>query len=177
VADDQRRQMRGKVSPVRGRRRPCLGVHLPAPPGTWQPTMRWGCLGGSTRQRSWGQGWGRRFCGVAAAAIMPGGIRQRHRRPDSGRHGPGPAPVRGMARQPPAPRGHDKGCHPQPAAAGLLSQLWPGGASCYAMAWHRGAHNTMTASRDRLCVLIILLKGVVVVAVVVCQGIINLEEP
>jgi hypothetical protein len=84
---------------------------------------------------------------VSAAAIVPGRIRQCHRRPDAGSHGLGPAPVGGMARQPPAPRGRDKGCHCRPAAAGPLSRLWPGGASCKATAWRRGARGMLTALR------------------------------
>jgi hypothetical protein len=117
--------MRGKVFPVRGCRHP--GAHSPAPPGTWRPTVRWGCQGGGAGQRSWGQGQGHRFCSAAATVIVPGGIHQRHCRPEAGSHGPGPAPVGGVARQPPAPRGRDKGCHRRPTAAGPSSRSWPGG--------------------------------------------------
>ncbi len=61
MADDQRRRMRGKVFPVRGRRRPRPGARSPAPPGTWRPTVRWDRQGGSTGQRSRGRGRGRGF--------------------------------------------------------------------------------------------------------------------
>ena len=61
MADDQCRQMRGEVFPIRGRRRPRLGAHLPAPPGTWRPTVRWGRQGGGARQWSQGRGRGRGF--------------------------------------------------------------------------------------------------------------------
>ena len=63
-----------------------------------------------------GAGAGARVRGAAAADIVPGGIRQRHRRPNAGSHGPGPAPVRGMAWKTPAARGRDKGCRRRPAA-------------------------------------------------------------
>jgi hypothetical protein len=53
VADDQCRRMQGKVFPIRGRCCPRPGARLPAPPGTWRPTVRWGCQGGGTRQWSW----------------------------------------------------------------------------------------------------------------------------
>jgi hypothetical protein len=96
MANDQCRRIQGKVFPVLGRHRPCPRARLPAPPRTWRPTVRWGCQGGSVQQRSQGRGQGHRFWGVAATAIMPGGIRQRHRRPNAGSHGPGPVPVRGM---------------------------------------------------------------------------------
>ncbi len=46
---------------IRGHHRPCPGVCLPASPGTWQPTVRWGCQGGGAGQRSWGRGQGCRF--------------------------------------------------------------------------------------------------------------------
>ncbi len=121
---------RGAVVPVRGRRRPHLGVRLPAPPRTWRPTVRWGCQGGGGGQRSWGQGRGHGFRGAAAAAIVPGGICQHHCQQDTRSHGSGPAPVGGVAQQPPAPCRHDKGCRRQPAAAGSSSRLWPEGASC-----------------------------------------------
>jgi hypothetical protein len=49
-------------------------------------------------------GWARR---KGQKLKVPGGTRPRHHRPDAGSHGPGPAPVRGVARQPPAPCGHD----------------------------------------------------------------------
>jgi hypothetical protein len=77
-----------------------------------------------------GAGAGVRVRGAAATDIVPGGIRQHHRRPDAGSHGPGPAPVRGMTRQTPAPRGRDKGCHCRPTAEGPSLWSWPGGASC-----------------------------------------------
>jgi hypothetical protein len=48
-----------------------------------------GSPGGGAGQRSRGRGRGRGFRDAAAAAIVPGGIRQRHRRPDAGSHGPG----------------------------------------------------------------------------------------
>jgi hypothetical protein len=137
----------------------------PVPPGTLRPTVQWVREGGGARQRSWGQGWGRGFCGMAAAAIVPGGIRQRYRRPDAGSHGPGPAPVRGMAWQPLAPLGHDKGCCCRPATAGPSLRLWPGGASRKATAWGRGVHGTMTP-RGVGCVCCAWLLEVVVVAVV-----------
>ncbi len=66
-------------------------------------------------------------CGVAATAIVPGGIRQRHSWPDVGSHGPGPVPVRGMAWRPPAPHRHDKGFCRQPATAGPSLRSWPRG--------------------------------------------------
>jgi hypothetical protein len=124
MADDQRHQMRDA-----GRRCPCLGAHSPALPGTWQLTVQWVRQGGGAGQRSRGWGWEHGFCGAAAAAIVPGGIHQRHRRPDARRHGPGPALVRSMAWQTPAPRGCDKGCRCRPAATGPSSWSWPGGAS------------------------------------------------
>jgi hypothetical protein len=61
MADDQHRWMWGKVFPIRGRRDPHPGACLPAPPGTWRPTVRWGRQGGGARQRSRGRGWGRGF--------------------------------------------------------------------------------------------------------------------
>jgi hypothetical protein len=112
----------GAVIPIRG-------ACLPALPGTWRPTVQWGCQGGGTKQQSWGRGQGRGFHGAATTAIVLGRIRQRHRQPDSGSHGPGPAPVRGMAWQPAAPHGHDKGSCCWPAAAGPSLRSWPGGAS------------------------------------------------
>jgi hypothetical protein len=81
------------------------------------------------------------------AAIVPGRMRQFHRRPDAESHGPGPAPVGGMARQPPAPCGRDKDCHCWPATAGPLSRLQPGEPSCWATVWSWGAHFLPTASR------------------------------
>jgi hypothetical protein len=102
--------------------------------------------------RGRGRGQGRGFCSVAATAIVPGGIRQRHHRPDTGSHGPGPVLVRGMAWQLPAPRGRDKGCRRRPAATGPLSRLWPEGASRWATAWRRGARGTTTASQGVGCV-------------------------
>ncbi len=130
VANDQHHWMQGKVSPIRGRRHPHPGAHLPVPPGTWRPTVRWGPQGGSSGQRSWGRGRGRGFHGAAAATIVPGGIGQRHHQPDAGRHGPAPAPVRSMAWQPPVPHERDKGCCHWPSATGPLSRSWLGGASC-----------------------------------------------
>jgi hypothetical protein len=99
MADNQRRRMRGKVFPIQGCRRPRRGARLPAPPKTWRPTMRWVHQGGSARQQSQGRGRGRGFCDAAANAIMPGRIHQHHRRPDAGRHGPGPAPVSVLGHQ------------------------------------------------------------------------------
>ncbi len=61
MADDQCLRMRGEVFPIRGRPCPRPGARLPAPPGTWRPTVRWGCQRGGVRQQSRGQGWGRRF--------------------------------------------------------------------------------------------------------------------
>ncbi len=114
--------MRGKVFPVKGRHHPHPGARLPAPPGTWRPTVWWDCQGGSAGQQSWRRGRRHGFC-----AILLGGKRQRHRRPDAGSHGPGPALVGGMVWKLPAPRRRDKGCHCQPAAAGPLLQSWQGG--------------------------------------------------
>jgi hypothetical protein len=54
-----------------------------------------------------GVGLGCEFCGTAAATLVPGGIRPRHRRLDAGSHGPGPVLVGGVAQKPPAPHGHD----------------------------------------------------------------------
>ncbi len=110
MANDQHHRMQGEVFPVRGRRRPRPGACSPVPLRTWWPTVRWGSQGGGAGQKSWGRGRGRGFCSAAAAAIVPGGIRQRHRQPDAGSHKPGPVPVRSMAQQPPPPCGHDKGC-------------------------------------------------------------------
>jgi hypothetical protein len=45
--------------------------------------------------------------GKGKKSKVPGRIRPRHCRPDAESHGPGPALVRGMARQPPAPRERD----------------------------------------------------------------------
>jgi hypothetical protein len=113
----------GAVVPVRGHAcwrhpgpggPPCSGIARGAAPGSG--------VGG--------RGGGAVFCGMATAAIMPGRIRQHHRRPDAGSHGPGPAPVGGVAWQMPAPCGRDKGCCCQPAAAGSSLRSWPGGASC-----------------------------------------------
>ncbi len=61
MADDQRRQVWGKGFTIRGHRHPCSGACLPALPGIWRPTVRWGHQGGGARQRSWGRGRGRRF--------------------------------------------------------------------------------------------------------------------
>jgi hypothetical protein len=60
MTNDQRRRMRGMVFPIQGRRQPHLGACSPAPPGTWWPTVWWGCQGGGARQRSreWGRGRG-----------------------------------------------------------------------------------------------------------------------
>ncbi len=84
MANDQRRRMRGKVFPVRGCHRPCPGARLPGPPGTWRPTVQWGCQGGGAVQQSWGQGQGRGFCGAADAAIVSGRIRQCQCQPEPG---------------------------------------------------------------------------------------------
>jgi hypothetical protein len=54
-----------------------------------------GSLGGWHQPADSGVGDG--FHGVAAAAVVPGGMRPPHRQPDAGSHGPGPAPVQGMA--------------------------------------------------------------------------------
>jgi hypothetical protein len=99
---------------------------------------------------------------------VPGRIRQRHRQPDAGSHGPGPAPVRGMARQPPAPRGRDKGCRCQPAAAGPSSQLWPGGG----ISLGHGVAPGGAWYNNRLKGLVAVVVGgaMVVVVAVVCQG-------
>jgi hypothetical protein len=61
MADDQHRRMRGEVFPIRGRRRPRLGACLLALPGTWRPTVQWGCQGGGAGQWSWGWGQERGF--------------------------------------------------------------------------------------------------------------------
>jgi hypothetical protein len=61
MANDQRRWMRGKVFPIQGCCCPRPGVHLPALPGTWRPTVRWDCQGGGAGQRSQGRGRGRGF--------------------------------------------------------------------------------------------------------------------
>jgi hypothetical protein len=58
---------------------------------------------GWRRSAKLGAGAGARVCGTAVAAIVPGGIRQHHRRLDTGSHGPGLALVRGMAGQLPVP--------------------------------------------------------------------------
>ncbi len=55
MANDQRHWMRGKVFPVRGRRHPRPGARSLAPPGTWRPTVQWGCQGGRARHWSGGQ--------------------------------------------------------------------------------------------------------------------------
>ncbi len=52
---------RAKSSPSRGAVVPIRGSHLPVPPGTWRPTVWWGCQGGGTGQRSQGWGQGRGF--------------------------------------------------------------------------------------------------------------------
>ncbi len=93
---------------------PCSGVAKGVTPGS-------GVGGG---------GGGLRRGGAAAAAIVLGKICQRHCRPDAGSHGPGPAPVRDMAWQTPAPRGRDKGCRCRPAVKGPSLRSLPGGASC-----------------------------------------------
>jgi hypothetical protein len=84
--------------------RPCvvqgLGLHPP-------------CCRCESRARP--GGWAR---GKGQKSKVPGGIRLHHHRPDARSHGPGPAPVRGVARQPPAPRGRDG----QAVVAGLLPQ-------------------------------------------------------
>jgi hypothetical protein len=149
MANDRHHLMRVKVFPIRGRCCPHPGACMPVPPGTWRPTVWWGHQGGGAGQRS--QGWGRErgFCSAAVAAIVPGEIRQCHRRPDAESHRPGPVPVGGMARQPQAPRGCDKDCRRRPTAAGPLSRSRPGGASLWAMAWSWGAHFTLTALRSR----------------------------
>jgi hypothetical protein len=120
MADDQRRRMRGKVFPIQGRFHPRPGARLLAPPGSWRPTVRWVCQGGSAGQQNQGRVRGRGFYSAAVAAIVSGGKHQRHRRLDAEGHGSGPVPVRGMARQPPAPRGCDKGCHCRPPPADPL---------------------------------------------------------
>jgi hypothetical protein len=130
MVNDLCHRMWGKVVPVQGRRRPRPGACLPAPPGTRRPNVRWGHHGGGAGHRSWGMGAGTRVCGAAAAAIVPGKIRKHYRQPDAGSYGPGPVPVRGMARQLPVPHKRDKGCCCQPTAAGQLLWLWPGGDSC-----------------------------------------------
>jgi hypothetical protein len=61
MADDQRRRMRGKVFPIRGRSRPRTGARSQVPPGTWRPTVWWGRQGGRARQWSQGRGGGRGF--------------------------------------------------------------------------------------------------------------------
>ncbi len=68
MANDQCRRLWGEVFPIRGRRRPHPGVRLPALPGIWRPTVRWGPQGGSAGQWSWGQGRGR---GFAAQPPLP----------------------------------------------------------------------------------------------------------
>jgi hypothetical protein len=136
MADDQHRWMRNKVFPIRGRRRPCLGVCSPALPGTWRPTVRQGRQGCGSRQHSRGRGQGqgrgreRGFCGADTAAIVQGRIRQRHHLPDAGSHGPGPAPVGGMACQPSRlwPGGHL--ARPQRGARGRMVKRPPRGVSC-----------------------------------------------
>jgi hypothetical protein len=45
MANDQYHQMRGKVFPVWGRRSPHPALRSPVPPGTWGPTVQWGCQG------------------------------------------------------------------------------------------------------------------------------------
>jgi hypothetical protein len=105
--DDRHCRMRDKVFPIRGRQRPHPGARSPAPPGTWRPTVLWGHQGGSAGKWSRGQGRGHVFQGAAAIAVVPGRICQRHRRLNAGSRGPGPAPVRGVDRQPPLPCGHD----------------------------------------------------------------------
>ncbi len=103
----------GAVVPVRGRAPLCR----PGPGGPLGGEF----ARGRGRAAESGGGGGRGFRGAAAAAIVPGGIHQRHRRPDARKHGPGSAPVRGMAWQMPAPCGCDKGCRCRPAAAGPSS--------------------------------------------------------
>ncbi len=61
MANDQRRWMRGKVFPIRGRHRPLPGARLPVPPGTWRPTVRWGRQGGGTGSGVGGGGEGAGF--------------------------------------------------------------------------------------------------------------------
>ncbi len=106
----------GAIILVQGCHCPRPRACLPALPGTLQPTVRCGRQGGSANQRSRGQGCGCRFCGAAAAAIVPGRICQRHCQPDARSHVPGPAPVGGVDRQLPVPCGRDKACCCRPAA-------------------------------------------------------------
>ncbi len=103
----------GAVVPIRGRAR--CHWHRPGP---GSPPCN-----GVAKERQWeaepGTGAGARVLWH----IVPGGIRQRHCRTDTGSHRPGPTQVRGMAWQPPAPCRRDKGCCCRSAAAGPLS--WP----------------------------------------------------
>jgi hypothetical protein len=81
--------MWGTIIPVRGR----ACQHRPGPGNPPRGEVAGGSGAG---WQSWGQGRGRRFCGAAAAAVMPGGIRLCHCQPDARSHRPGPAPVGGM---------------------------------------------------------------------------------
>jgi hypothetical protein len=67
MADDQCHRMQGEVFPIRGSPRPHPGARLPAPPGTWRPTVWWGHQGDGARQRSRGRWRRRRF----AARLPP----------------------------------------------------------------------------------------------------------
>jgi hypothetical protein len=134
MANDQRRQMRGKVFPYPGTPSSSSGGTLAGAARDLAAHRAVGLPRGQRRAAELGAGAGARVRGVAAAAIVPGGIRQRHCRMDAGSCRPGPAPVRGMARQTPAPCGRDKGCHCWPAAEGPSSQCGRG--EHLARPWH-----------------------------------------
>jgi hypothetical protein len=68
MADDQRHRMQGEVIPVQGHRRPRPGARLPAPPGTWRPTVRLGYQGAAPGIGVGGGGGG---AGFAARPLPP----------------------------------------------------------------------------------------------------------
>jgi hypothetical protein len=99
----------GAIVPVRGR------AHWSLPGSGSTVGLPGGAVPGSGVG---GGGRGHGFFGMAATTVMLGGIRLHHCRLDAGSHRPGPAPVGGMAQQPPAPRG----CVGQAVIVGTLPQ-------------------------------------------------------